>query len=193
MTIGQGRTPVHWTYLLALESDVLTLSRYVEFSAKNWKAYSLEMAHIFLAASSEVDVVAKILCNRVTGSNKEDNINEYRKTLDPHYTNIRRFKLTMPRYGLQFTPWTNWRRQRNPDWWTAHNKVKHERNLHFEKANLQNVLNAVAGLHVLVLYLYAEEARNAELTPPSMLFMPDAEFLQGFDPIGTGSAIAYGL
>jgi hypothetical protein len=50
------------------------------------------------------------------------------------------------------TPWNSWTKGENPDWWTEHNKVKHQRDLHFDKANLGNVLRAAAGLLVFLTY-----------------------------------------
>jgi hypothetical protein len=43
------------------------------------------------------------------------------------------------------------------------NNVKHHRNIHFSEANLKNVLDAIAGLFVLLLFFYGEEAENAKL------------------------------
>jgi len=54
---------LHWSYFLALEEDLLQLARYVEFSNANFKAYSIEMAHLLLASSSESDVLLKMICN----------------------------------------------------------------------------------------------------------------------------------
>jgi hypothetical protein len=59
----------------------------------------------------------------------------------------------VPRYSVKCTPWKSWADDKNPDWWTHYNKVKHERNEHFNKATLRNVLNVLAGL-LAVNYLY---------------------------------------
>ena len=53
---------IHWSYFLALEEDIQRLSRFVEFNSNNFATFSLEMSHILLASSSEVDVVLKMLC-----------------------------------------------------------------------------------------------------------------------------------
>jgi len=63
--IKTGETLLHWNYFLALESDLERVSRYIEFDKANFKTYSIELAHLLLAASSEVDVVAKTLCQRI--------------------------------------------------------------------------------------------------------------------------------
>ncbi len=81
MTIQESKSLLHWNYFLALESDVERLARFVEFTSKNFEAYSIEMAHLFLAAASEVDVVAKQICSNMDASANADNIEQYRGVL----------------------------------------------------------------------------------------------------------------
>ena len=49
----------HWNYFLALESDLGKLARFVEPTEANFRTFSLEIVRLFLAACSEIDVVAK--------------------------------------------------------------------------------------------------------------------------------------
>jgi hypothetical protein len=51
-------------------------------------------------------------------------------------------------------PWSEWKENNNPYWWQIHNKVKHQRNIFFKEANLQNTLNAVGALLIVVNYYY---------------------------------------
>jgi hypothetical protein len=44
-------------------------------------------------------------------------------------------------------------KRRKPDWWQSYNKVKHERNRHFNKATLNNALHALAAL-LAINYVY---------------------------------------
>lgn len=41
---------LHWNYFLALERDLEVLSRYVEFANRNYKTYSIELAHLLFGA-----------------------------------------------------------------------------------------------------------------------------------------------
>lgn len=68
----------HWNYFLALEKDLKNISRYIEFSKDNEETYSIELSHILLSASSEVDVVMKLLCEQIDSSAPRENINNYR-------------------------------------------------------------------------------------------------------------------
>ena len=54
MGIQSGRVFLHWNYYIALEQDLAKLSRYIEFAEGNFSTYSIELAHLLLAASSEV-------------------------------------------------------------------------------------------------------------------------------------------
>ncbi len=164
----------HWNYFLALEKDLEASSRYVEFCTANLDTYSIEFAHLLLSSASEIDTIAKCICAIIDPSAKADNINEYRKTIKALEENetfpamvkgkhvaipigvkdgLSDKKVYVPRHSVECTPWKSWAEDKNPDWWTSYNKVKHERNLHFNKATLRNVLNALAGL-LAINYLY---------------------------------------
>src|SRR4030042_5009668 len=180
MVILTGPSLAHWNFFLALEKDIEVLSRFIEFSEKNFECYSLEIARILFAAASEVDVVAKQLCVKVNTNSTASNIHQYRDEIKNVYSNIPNFKVTIPRFGLELSPWTNWNNPNGvPDWWTAYNKVKHNRNTDYDKGNLKNCLNAVAGLFVIILYLYKEKAENAELIPIPSLFRVTEEHFDG--------------
>lgn len=52
MAIQETQSILHWNYFLALELDVERLARFVEFTGSNFATYSIEMAHLFIAAAS---------------------------------------------------------------------------------------------------------------------------------------------
>lgn len=170
MGIKEGKKLIHWNYFLALDSDAEKLSRYVEFTQDNFDAYSIEMARLLLSAASEVDVVAKLLCNQVDSSAKAKTIEDYRDILNDPLIELRDMTIEIPRYGLTLTPWKNWKKNKTPNWWSDYNKVKHKRDINFEKANLQNTLNSIAGLYCLLLYYYNEEAKSGHLIPNPSLY-----------------------
>ncbi len=193
MGIHETKTPIHWNYFLSLEADLHRLSRFVEFTEKNFDCYSIEMARVLLAACSEVDVVAKQICKRINAEQEATNIHEYRKILNPAYPKISKFEVLVRRHGLELKPWTNWVQDKTPYWWSDHNDVKHGRHENFQKANLQNLLNAVAGLFVIVLYLYKEEAEEGLLSPPPHLFGVGEEFYGGTHLGGYENSVLYRL
>ena len=49
----------YWNYFLSLENDLNRCSKYVEFTEDNLSVYSTEILKLFLAASSEFEVIMK--------------------------------------------------------------------------------------------------------------------------------------
>ena len=84
----RGSKLLHRNYFLALESDLESLSRYVEFSVDNYETYSLEMAHLLLAAASKVDVVLKALCKKANPKRNPKRIDQYRKFVVPKFPRL---------------------------------------------------------------------------------------------------------
>ena len=166
--IRQG-TLLHWNFFLAIEEDLDRLSRYIDFSG-NDDVYSIEIARLFLSTCSEVDVILKQLCTALNPASQASGINAYYTEITNSIPQLIQFEVTIPRLGLTLTPWTDWDENRPPFWWQHHNKVKHHRHEDFEKANLKNCLNSIAGLYVAVHYLYQEQAGNGELFQLPRLF-----------------------
>lgn len=173
MGIEENTSLLHWNYFLALEADIENLARYVEFTNDNLDTYSMEIAHILLASSSEVDVVAKLLCRDLDASDKSSKITQYKEVIMRYLPDIATSKISLPRYGLELAPWSNWSGDKNPIWWTSYNDVKHKRNINFNKANLKNVLNSMAGLFLLLIYHYRNSISSIE-QPPS-IFRPPSD------------------
>ena len=62
---------------------------------------------------------------------------------------------------------------KNPSWWRSYNDVKHQRDLHFAEANLENCTNAIAGLFEIVLYCHKAEKSTNSLEPYPVLLGRD--------------------
>jgi hypothetical protein len=167
--IQRQETLIHWNFFLSIEEDLDRLGRFVDFSA-NDDAFSIEIARLFLAASAEVDVVLKQLCKALNPDSEASSINAYQAELLTALPNFQEFEVILPRYGLTLNPWTDWGRNHPPFWWQDHNKVKHHRHEHFDKANLKNCLNSIAALYVSVLHLYEQQASEGELLQLPRLF-----------------------
>lgn len=157
MGIQAKPAKLHWNYFLALERDLEATSRYIEFCEENFAVFSIELAHLLLAAASEVDVVAKLLCEQIDSTATPGNINDYKATLLPAIPDLPMSEVFVPRYGLAFKPWSNWAGQQNPLWWRSYNSVKHERDAHFSEATLKNSLNALGALLILIYHYYSRK------------------------------------
>ena len=176
MGIHEVPTPQHWNYFLALEDDVVRMSRFLEPTTENFESYSLELMRILFGAASETDVVSKRLCRKLNSKSKADNITKYKKEILAAYPQLISAVVEIPRFGLTLTPWVQWETDTSPLWWRAYNKVKHHRHTHFADASLKHTLNAVAGLFVLLLFYYRDEAQNGLLSPDPMIFRAGAPF-----------------
>lgn len=173
MAIQTRGTDIHWNYFLALEDDLAALARYVEFSDKNLETYSIEIAHLLLAAASEVDVVMKLRCQQVGRAARS--MKGYRRVLRNREPVLAKLSAAIPRFDITLTPWVNWEADDPLEWWTDHNLVKHRRDSSFSKATLKNLLNAMGGLFLLLLTYYAHDPAKDRLVPASSLFVPPIE------------------
>jgi len=168
MAINSVSTKLHWNYFLALESDLEVISRYIEFSPANFDTFSIELAHLLFAASSEADVVIKALCNLLDSTRTPRNINEYHPILAANAGSLIEEKVYIGRHGLTLTPWIDWGPDAPPLWWQSYNKVNHQRNDYFDRATLKHALNALSGLFVGCLYYYQKQmsiTENRQVNP----------------------------
>lgn len=191
MTIQIQKVEPHWNYLLSIEDELERISRYVEFDERNSHCFSIEIARVLMACGAETDVVCKQLCKKLNPASEAGNINQYRAEIKAAVPAIPAFEVLLPRFGLTLHPWDNWERDEVPIWWTAHNKVKHHRDSEFHQGNLKNALNSVAGLFVMVLYLYREKATSGQLNPSPLLLKVTDEHSGGISYGGNGPAIFY--
>lgn len=193
MAIHHSKSLLHYNYFIALDADVENLSRFIEFNPKNYTAFSIEMAHLILAAASEVDVVAKLICKKVNPKSKAENITQYKSIIKKAFPQLCEIKVLMPRYSLTLEPWINWKSNKTPEWWYYYNKVKHERDKYFKQANLKNTLNAVAGLFITLLYFYKYEANNGMLIPTPRLFRIEEKYDSGVVITGGELKLTYDI
>ncbi len=122
----------HWTMFEVIDEDLYEFSRQVEFEQPNFRTYSVALVRLYLSIGSEIDVVAKLLCQRDGVDPKAESIDQYRKSLQPKYPHLATltiFLRPIPERDKGLTPWDAWNNTppANPTWWTVHNKVKHER------------------------------------------------------------------
>jgi len=164
----------YWQHFLALEADFAATSRYVELSKQNFATFSIEYAKLLLAIGSEIDVLCKVACEKIDSAAKRANIDDYRTCITVH-SQIASEEVLVRRYNLIFKPWDAWSRSKNPNWWQSYNNVKHQRDVYFHEANLENCANAISGLFVVVLYCHKAEKSTESLEPYPILLGRDKE------------------
>lgn len=182
MGIHGGESLKHWNYFLALEADLKTVSRYIEFENRNFRVYSIELAHLLLAASSEVDVLLKCICAKLDRAQRVENIKQYYRVISSKKPDVFSKTVLIPRFNLSLTPWIDWSSKKSPIWWTAYNKVKHRRDTQFDQANVKNTLNSLAALHICIGTYYKLHFRYINpITEDAKLFrklVPAADLFQ---------------
>lgn len=179
MGIQQGLSLNHWNYFLAIESDIEAVSRFIEPCEDNYQTYSQELARLLIASASEVDVLLKGLCEQLEPAANADNIGRYEAIIRHKLPQVFDFKLQIPRWGLELTPWVDWTANNPPLWWTACNKVKHHRDTEYKRANLKHALNSIGALFIVNLYFHRQHAEQATLLPMQKLFRVDAAHFNG--------------
>lgn len=165
MGIHYNKSNIHWNYFLAIERDFEIISRYIEFSESNNNTFSIELARIIMVSAQEVDVIMKKLCKLVQPNSNPEKINHYKEIITENIPEFTNEIVQIQRYGMSSTPWSSWNNaEEHPLWWTANNKIKHQRSEHFEKANLKNAFNSLGGLLIATMYYYKNEIEKEEAT-----------------------------
>jgi hypothetical protein len=156
----------HWNYFLAIEEDLENLSRYIDLREDNFATYSIETAKILMAASQEVDVLLKAICRHHKA--KAESIGDYFDLMMKKHPAIFDAKVRLVHHGLVRAPYKGWTRTKPPGWWSANNKVKHERDTNFSSASLGNVIDAVSALLLANICSHVVPAprRDARLLTP---------------------------
>lgn len=159
-----------------LESRFLQTEDYVAIDELNFNAYSQAYLDLFLAIGSEVDIVKKLLARIIKNDNdiKDGDVNKIILEHDPTFKDL---QVTLLKEEIKFKP-RNY--PEHPRWRTIYTNLKHNRRNsaeiigidmpYYQCANLGNVLEALAGLHVVVYYtyhmLYVKNGKINEPVPP---------------------------
>lgn len=165
----------YWNYFLELEEQLVETKRFVDFDKENGKTFSIEYLKLLQAACSEIDVVAKIMAEQLDPAFKSldnKNIQKWGYTIQNTFSNIQSISVRFNN-DYNIVPWSNWayekylnkkgntsyrliKGKQTPVWWTAYNKVKHERTsaygsgqTNYVRANLENLISAMAALYIL--------------------------------------------
>lgn len=97
-------------------------------------------------------------------------------------------------YDITCDPFEYWKKNETPTWWTANNKIKHERDKKFAMASLENALEAISALLLINIYFYLEvESKiNGEIYPNPRLLYPE-NMVTGVSPTSIGNINYYHL
>ena len=165
----------YWNYYIELEDQLLATKKYVDFDESNYKTFSVEYLKLLQATCSEIDVVGKIIAEYYDNSFKKvdnKNIQKWGMIVHDAFPEIESSAVSFLN-DKEILPWKSWdyetyydKKHRlrcrlkagkdTPAWWTAYNKVKHERTspykegkTNYSRANLENLILAMAALYII--------------------------------------------
>jgi hypothetical protein len=153
--------PMHYTRaFLIIQKDLEQLFEYVEPGKEGIKTYSYRIHQLLMRTCIEVEANFKAILNENIFTPAVDrfgnpilNMTIYKKVDVTHH--LSSYAVILPIWNGPdriIKPFRSWRTKAggSPEWYKAYNASKHDRHESFKKANLQNLLDAVAGLLVLI-------------------------------------------
>lgn len=178
---------IYWSQYLSLEKEFKNTFHYLALDVKNEDSYSQAYAKLMLEIGSEVDVVFKEYCKAIDTSFKSSykTVFRYKECIANCKPDFITQPVVIKNYNRILIPWQEWQTLDSPYWWTAYNKVKHERTSivaingvkqeGFRFANQKNTLLALAGLYQTMVYFFykiaIDEGKNIVTPMPgSRLF-----------------------
>lgn len=165
---------------MMLQKDIIDLFEYIEPAHQNLDTYSLRTFELLLRVCTEVEANFKSIFKANTFSKTERNwnIEDYYKVQLSHY--LAEYRIRMPYWkgaGKIVEPFKAWSSgYATLDWYDAYNKSKHDRGANLHRANLNSLINAFAGLSVLLAaqyYIYDFSPNN------DFLIAEDADEFEG--------------
>lgn len=167
--------PEHYVRaFLLIQKDLQNLFEYIEPSDDNVNTYSFRIHELLMRTCIEIEanfkgILKENIYNPVDNKGrplpeKKWNIHHYRIVNKTHH--LSSYKVSIPIWdGKQssFNPFAQWATNPELSWYQAYNSSKHDRKSAFKKANFSNLLNAVAGLLVLL----SSQFRTEDFAPGS--------------------------
>ncbi len=101
----------YWEYFLSIEYDLGKCTKFIEFDTINYDTFSIELAKIIISTSAEFENVAKDLCKLIKQTLSQDNIVNIYPILLQEFSNFCNIEISIPRYRLQFKPFTLFRKK----------------------------------------------------------------------------------
>ncbi len=170
----------HWKYFLSLEKRFKETENFVYHGIEtvegnvqiiNAGTYSNEFKQLLLLTAAEFECLAKELINV---NDRNTRINEITKMILSKYPKIVETEIETD--YLRSKPMLEWSYDEEEekvcglDWWNAYNCVKHEGEVGFSKATMENCLLALGSLYILNLYNIESTAGNLDMAVDTIYF-----------------------
>ena len=137
-----------------IENELIDLFNYIEPHDRNLKTFSHKTYELLLRASTEFETNCRSILtdNNYRKSPEDMNIIDYNKiNISSKLSEYSVIMETWSSGEKTFIPFKDWTVSgKNLGWYQSYNYVKHNRNTKFREASFSNLLNAVAGLFVVL-------------------------------------------
>jgi hypothetical protein len=144
--------PGHYVRALNLiQNDLRSLFEFIEPSDKCKEAYSYRVHALLMRACIEVEANFKAIFRENIFSKSKPSMTDYKKIDKTH--RLSSYEVLLPMWDLYpriFKPFEPWKAGHTLPWYQAYNASKHNRHEAFKRANLENLVSAVAGLLVVI-------------------------------------------
>jgi hypothetical protein len=143
---------------LLIQEDLKKLFEFIEPSDASINAYSFRMHELLVRSCIEIEANFKAILLENDYIPKKDragndilNMSTYQAIDATHH--LSSYRVLLPIWHGEkkvLEPFREWKTNNSLSWYQAYNHCKHDRFKEFDKANLQNVINAVAGLLIVL-------------------------------------------
>lgn len=160
-------------YFQILQKKIKELFKYIEPSENNIKVYSLILYELLTDVCIEVENNLRGIME--ANGYKSDRFNmseDYFKLNEVLHLDKYKVKIILKSDIQEICPFENWSSSvYSPlEWYKAYNDVKHNRSENIEKANLIHLLQAFAGLYILLYSQFYEYANCVSSSNTMFLF-----------------------
>lgn len=134
------------------EREFLEITDYVALRKSNYQTCSENLVRSLLTTCELFESAMKTMYDF---ANKRPSFPDYAEKLDGDTLFDRSCRITVERGHelIELAPFSEMAKEKAPEWWSAHNKVKHDRMQEFPQGNLESTLNALAALYFVNLIL----------------------------------------
>lgn len=141
------------------------IANFVELDEINMNTYSHKIRELLILSCTEVEYLMK----KLLIDNNYSTTRRYLNTID--YYNCKEI-LKLDGYSVElkkykdlkvFKPFSNWSEGATTEtlpWYAAYNAVKHDRGGNFTQANLKNLMDSIAAIHILLEAQYGKNIFN---------------------------------
>ena len=145
--------------------DLYDIFNYIEPHDDNKKTFSHRIYELFLRTVTEFESNCRgiLKANDYTSNIKKLKIKDYFKI--SHVARLSEYKVSFERWipYREYKPFAVWENVEYVplSWYQSYNKIKHNRFINFSEANLENLMNAIAGLLCILHAQYGDEMQSA--------------------------------